>query len=80
MRYCGRVHDPIVELVSAKAAYAEAVAAEERCRGGRDAAIAAAFAADVPIRVIASTVGLTASRVSSILGHPMGRPGRPAGR
>lgn len=71
------MNDPIAELASAAAAYAEAADLVERRRVERDAVIARAFGAGVPIRVIASTVGLTASRVSDLLGRPMGRPGRP---
>ena len=77
LRYCERVQDPITELVSATALYAKAAEVAARRRVERDAVIAGAFAAGVPIRVIATTVGLTGARVSSILGHPMGRPGRP---
>ena len=77
LRYCWDVKDPIAQLERATAAYAEAVAEAERRRDARDAAIAAAFGEGVPIRVIASAVGLTAARVSDILGRPMGKPGRP---
>ena len=72
------VADLIEELEQAVRAHAAALAAVQRARSSRDSLIAAAFAAGAPIRVIASVVGLTPSRVASILGHPMGTPGRPA--
>lgn len=71
------MQDLIAELASATAAYVEAVVVADRRRDDRDGAIAAAFGAGVPIRVIASTVGLTPSRVSDVLGRPMGKAGRP---
>jgi hypothetical protein len=43
----------------------------------RDIAIRQAFAAGVPIAVIARAANLTRARVSSILGHPFERVGRP---
>lgn len=77
MRYSECVQDLIADLASAAQAYGAAVEMAERRRTERDAVIVAAFKAGVPIRVIAATVGLTASRVSDLLGRPMGRPGRP---
>ena len=74
------MQDPIAELERATVAYARAAEVSAQRRVERDAVIAAAFAEGVPIRVIASTVELTAARVASILGHPMGRPGRPRRR
>ena len=71
------MQDPIAELVRATAVYAEAAEVAARRRDERDKAIAEAFSAGVPIRAVASLVGLTASRVSDVLGRPMGKPGRP---
>jgi hypothetical protein len=45
--------------------------------GRRDRAIKQAFADGVPIGAIASAATLTRARVSSILGHPFERVGRP---
>lgn len=80
MRYGGRVSDPIIELERVAAAYAEAAESAAQRRAERDEVISTAFAEGMPIRVIAATVGLTAARVSDILGRPMGRPGRPHGQ
>lgn len=74
------MQDPIAELERAAMVYAEAVGMAEKRRAERDAVIVPAFAQGVPIRAIAMAVGLTASRVSDLLGRPMGRPGRPGVR
>ena len=50
----------------------------DQARGVRDASIAAAFAQGYTISTIATAARLTPARVSGILGHPHGRPGRPA--
>ena len=44
----------------------------------RDTAIRRAFADGVPIGAIARAANLTRARVSSILGHPFERVGRPS--
>lgn len=44
----------------------------------RDAAIRQAFADGIPIGAIARASNLTRARVSSILGHPFERVGRPS--
>ena len=74
------MQDPIAELERAASAYAEAAEVAAQRRVERDGVITAAFRAGMPIRVIASTVGLTSARVSDILGSPMVKPGRPRQR
>ena len=44
----------------------------------RDSSIRQAFADGVPIGAIAKAANLTPARVSSILGHPFERVGRPS--
>ena len=46
--------------------------------GQRDAAIRQAFTDGLPIGAIAEAAGLTPARVSSLLGHPFHRVGRPS--
>ena len=72
-----RRDDPL-DVVAGHAARLDALAelvVVERAR--RDEAIAAAYRAGVPIIELATVAGLTASRVSAIVGYPHQRPGRP---
>ena len=58
----------------------DSLAATHTARASRDTAIRDAFQAGIPAHVIATAVGLTAQRISIILGKPhqhRGRPPRP---
>ena len=69
----------LLDDVASHAAQLAALAEQlEQRRGVRDASIEAAFAHGHAITAIADAAKLTPARVSGILGHPHGRPGRPA--
>ena len=76
------ISDALGQLTATSDALTVSLAATHTARAARDTAIRDAFQAGVPAHVIAGTVGLTAQRISIILGAPhqhRGRPPRSAG-
>ena len=71
------VTDPLGDVAEHAAGLAALSEQLAQARGVRDASIAAAFAHGYTISAIAAAARLTPARVSGILGHPHGRPGRP---
>ncbi len=71
------VSDALNNLTTTTGALTDALHAAQTARTARDTAIRDAFKAGIPAHVIADTVGLTAQRVSIILGKPHQHRGRP---
>ena len=74
----GGMPDPLDDVQRHAAGLRQLGAQSAELRRQRDISIVDAFAAGSRIVDIAAGAGLTPARVSVILGHPRGKPGRPA--